>query len=465
MLGAFAVMFEKIDSLARMQRGGLHDDTNPRGHRLGGPQRRDTEMTLVDPTEGDLNAEDATSSQDENTRSLHALSEILLRILMDPASLQKGFINLPWGQFRNPFAMNLDGSRLFQDEMMGLDPGDAAIGKESHGRANSHQLRAASFSGRKASTDFIPLTPSKTQPSRGYERKPSLSSPPVAERERSHSDLSKSSTLNPNSVSDLGDDTIARQRTQGSFQGRTNKEKGRELVQVIGPKPSLEFDKLLESDASLEERDQSGKTPLLLAAKWGNVDMVKSLLANGCNIQAKDDDKSTVLHIAIAKLRWKVVKILLEPEDITQSTSANKIDSLQINIADNSGRTPLHICTRTNCPETDMARVARLLIAHKADVNAKDKGNLTPIYFAIQDKKESVVDLLLSEGANSDFPPGMKPKMNLRIEKMVENYRLGRAPSLSGSTTRPSRRTSTLSQPEPKSSKSFFSRRSSGAKT
>ena len=45
---------------------------------------------------------------------------------------------------------------------------------------------------------------------------------------------------------------------------------------------------LLEKGANIEVEDSNGWTPLIFAAKYGHLDVVKYLLERGANIEAKD---------------------------------------------------------------------------------------------------------------------------------------------------------------------------------
>ncbi len=70
---------------------------------------------------------------------------------------------------------------------------------------------------------------------------------------------------------------------------------------------------LLTNGAEVDVRDENGMTPLLLAAKKGNSEIVSLLLAHGADVNAQDYYLAwTPLILASALGHKKVVKILLE---------------------------------------------------------------------------------------------------------------------------------------------------------
>ena len=94
------------------------------------------------------------------------------------------------------------------------------------------------------------------------------------------------------------------------------------------------------------------KTPnIWIAARDGNLEIVKKHIINGVDINAKDNEGDAPLHKAVARGKEEIVKYL-----ITNGAS--------LNIKDNSGRTPLHwaaFAMRNNMCE--------LLILNGADIN------------------------------------------------------------------------------------------------
>jgi len=118
------------------------------------------------------------------------------------------------------------------------------------------------------------------------------------------------------------------------------------------------------------------------AANKGEIDKVKSILAENPELVNTQDDRSyTALHIASYLGHKEVVEILI----------ANGGD---ISLEDNDGRSPLHcaVCHKHK-------PVTEVLIANKANVNAKDKTSQTALLFAASVGQHEIAELLITKGA------------------------------------------------------------------
>ena len=71
-------------------------------------------------------------------------------------------------------------------------------------------------------------------------------------------------------------------------------------------------------------------------------------------------------------------------------------DGADVNAKDDIGWTPLHPATAAGHKE-----IVELLIAKGADVNAMDDDGITPLDFAIVDKQSETADLLRKHGAKT----------------------------------------------------------------
>jgi ankyrin repeat protein len=146
---------------------------------------------------------------------------------------------------------------------------------------------------------------------------------------------------------------------------------------VKAPEANSDKEKALEllfgTNSTITEKDEA----FLSAAKKGKLDEVKSLLAEGVDVDCSDAFSCTGLFWASANNHKSIVEYLIEK-------GAN------LNAGAGVGGTPL-----ARAAYEGHVEVVELLIAKGADVNAKDVSGGSPLDSA----DESVVDLLRKHGA------------------------------------------------------------------
>ncbi|KAF3159060.1 hypothetical protein TWF788_004016 [Orbilia oligospora] len=140
---------------------------------------------------------------------------------------------------------------------------------------------------------------------------------------------------------------------------------------------------LLSAGADTESRVyRDGATPLSGAVIHGHGTVVKLLLENGANIEAKAYSNETPLHLAVKYKREAIVGLLVNSgADIEAKNGLRK--------------TPL--ASAANAGNKSMAS---LLIENGADIEAKDYGGSTPLLFAAASGSVETVELLIDKGAN-----------------------------------------------------------------
>ena len=77
---------------------------------------------------------------------------------------------------------------------------------------------------------------------------------------------------------------------------------------------AVNIQRFLAAGVSLEERDSAGRTPLIIAARYGDLELVNTLLAAGADVEARDNEGSTPLLHALTYnvVRPEVVQRLLQ---------------------------------------------------------------------------------------------------------------------------------------------------------
>ena len=138
----------------------------------------------------------------------------------------------------------------------------------------------------------------------------------------------------------------------------------------------------------------AGATPLMRAAKSGDIAMVKALLAGGADPTVTLPNKTTPLMFA-AGLGWRDGSPAAPsydqgpPEEAVETIKALIAAGIDINASNDNGDTALHASVSGRGSEV----IVRALLALGANTTAKNKRGQTPLEVAAASKKESVQPL------------------------------------------------------------------------
>ncbi len=148
-----------------------------------------------------------------------------------------------------------------------------------------------------------------------------------------------------------------------------------------------------EPETPTERADKSTKS-LHQAAADGDIEQVKSLIAKGKDINAKDKKEQTPLHLAVRYGHENVAKLLI-------------VQGADVNASMRDGPwTPL-----LDAASTGHTKLVKLLLEKGAKVDVGDKYGYTPLYYSIWNEDKDTVRLLLTKGADvslkpeKDYPP------------------------------------------------------------
>jgi ankyrin repeat protein len=128
---------------------------------------------------------------------------------------------------------------------------------------------------------------------------------------------------------------------------------------------------------------------LEMAARQGNLDVVRYLLERGANVDHADADGSTALHSAVNHGHLDVVRAL-----IAGGADVNRPDPLA------DAMTPLMRAIRPLEGKEHAAEMVRTLVQAGAKLNTRDARGEMPLLMAISNGNLEVVSLLLALGAD-----------------------------------------------------------------
>ena len=152
------------------------------------------------------------------------------------------------------------------------------------------------------------------------------------------------------------------------------------------------------SPRCLSIRNNLSQTPLHLAVLTNLISAVRRLIVGGAEIDSRDRNGNTALHLACANGYWSIAATLLEPVRYHETKLNTNYEipyqkiPQNLEIANYDGKTVLHLAVMNGHYD-----IVKLLIDKRADINARDgKTGRTILHEACLDGNLDLVKYLLS---------------------------------------------------------------------
>ncbi len=186
--------------------------------------------------------------------------------------------------------------------------------------------------------------------------------------------------------------------------GRSPQHTAEALHQAVAHGSVAEVKSLIARGADLNARDATGKTPLF----HGNTDIVQLLIAHGADINVQDRWGFTPLHAALRSRHGEMARLLIRRGAYVQTQS-------------HDGETPLHAAATLGDIE-----IVRLLVAQGAEVRAQTRTAETPLLRAAQEGHLAIAEFLIAKGADvnakggEDFHSPLHAAVELGHKRLVQ---------------------------------------------
>ncbi len=186
----------------------------------------------------------------------------------------------------------------------------------------------------------------------------------------------------------------------------------------------------LLADAGADLNTGFPYTPLVVAAEWGNLELLRALIAGGADVNRADRSDQTPLLMAVGEGKAAIVEELLKagadpnfvakkrnyevitnysPIEYATITGRKAITKLLV-AAGGGGKTLPAMLMCTAAGKGDLATVRKSLEKDRVNINCHDAQHKTPLICAAIQGRSKVVRYLIDQGADVNLPAG--PKSN-----------------------------------------------------
>lgn len=210
-----------------------------------------------------------------------------------------------------------------------------------------------------------------------------------------------------------------------------------ELHNATIARDSTRIEYLLKRGAKIDARDTDGQTPLMIAARTGDLSVINGFLEYNANPNLQDNDGWTAAMHAVRTNEPKIFRLMGRFKTNFDLVNKDGLTALAMAVHDNRANAAVAMLDNNAKPDFSMGsakynalmlavqkgnlQMAQTLLQYKADPNSKNAGGLTPLMIAAFGNQDMLVSLLLKAGANADLKDGQgKTALTLAQENDAE---------------------------------------------
>ncbi len=163
---------------------------------------------------------------------------------------------------------------------------------------------------------------------------------------------------------------------------------------------------LIKNDADINyQKLPDSNTPILNSVGYDNLEVAKTLIKYGANLDLQNTGGFTALHVAVMNKNVDLVKVLLEANtDPDIQTYENNTTPLFMGIGHRVNINDITACTSNIKKKNDITvQIVKLLLKYKADPNILNTNGTSPLMVASRIGDIEMVNLLLKAKARMDI--------------------------------------------------------------
>lgn len=164
---------------------------------------------------------------------------------------------------------------------------------------------------------------------------------------------------------------------------------------------------LIEVGVDINSRNEAGQSALMLASKYGQLEVVRFLLAKGATVAGKCNANMTALDYAVRESYTEISVLLGGQEQLVDAAATGQIDKVErllsigvdVNARNSKDRTALMAASQRNNVD-----VIDVLLQSNVALNVqREEDGMTALMIAVNQEQRETVQKLLGAGAAMDI--------------------------------------------------------------